>query len=111
MQQRPALDLATPRVGIHSHRIPIVDLATVDTLATVAGSYAISRLTGFSFIKTTASMFGLSVLVHHWFNIDTVLHQKFMKLIGKQMEIPADHPFIDENSTAICPMMHLWKSV
>ena len=98
--------LSTPRAGIHALRIPILDIAAVDTIGTIAGGYGISKLMNWSFTKTTAGLFGLALFFHHWYNIDTTMHRKFMDLIGHKM--PPNHPEITETSNACeCPMYKL----
>jgi len=69
--------MTTPREGIHSLRIPILDIAAVDTVATIAGAYGISRVTGWSFPKTTIGLFGVAMIAHHLFHVET----KVMELV------------------------------
>jgi len=96
-------DLSTPRQGIHSHRIPILDIATVDTVGTIAGGYVIARTMNWSFPKVTAALFALGLWMHHLYGIDTTMHRTFMQLIGKEMS-PDDRP-----CPGVCPMAYLWQ--
>ena len=101
--------LSTPRVGIHALRIPIIDVAAIDTIGTIVGGYGISKIMNWSFATTTASLFGIGLAFHHFYNIDTTMHRKFMELIGS--EIPVNHPQItDASDSTKCPMEHLWKN-
>ena len=108
-------DLSTPRAGIHSYRIPGLDIAVVDTVATLAASYAICKYTGWPFWATTIALFGVAQGFHHVYNINTPIHQKLMDLVGQKMPDDNDKTVISipENNEYIkgsCPMEHLWKS-
>ena len=96
-------ELSTPRQGIHALRIPIIDVAAVDTIGTVAGAYGLSKLMDWPFSLTTGGLFGLSVYFHHLYNIDTTVHRKIMELIG---DTSLDS---EQKSGGKCPMSHLWK--
>ena len=95
-------DLSTPRQGIHSIRIPILDIAAIDTIGTVAGAYGLSKIMDWSFFTTTAGLFAASIYFHHLYDIDTTIHKKFMELIGN-----SDPP--EQKSGSKCPMEYLWK--
>ena len=99
-------NLSTLRAGIHAHRIPILDIATVDTVGTVAIAYGISRYMDWPFLTTTVGTFAVGVGVHHMFNIQSPLHNAVMKLLGIKMEHePSATPHIQE-ATGKCPMEH-----
>lgn len=78
--------LTTPREGIHAHRIPYLDIATIDTVGTVGAGYVISKYTGWSFLTTTIGLFALSIPVHHYFRVNSTLHDKAMEVLGIDME-------------------------
>ena len=100
-------DLSTPRKGIHAYRIPILDIAAVDTVATVGAAYGISKYMNWPLLATTVGIFGLGEAFHHMYNIDTPIHQKIMQMLGIKM-----HPTVDampgSYSKGSCPMEHLW---
>ena len=79
-------DFSTPRQGIHSVRIPVLDIALVDTAATVGGAYVISKYMEWPFLYTTLGLFASSIAIHHIFKIDSKLHCSFMKLINHHEE-------------------------
>ena len=97
-------DLSTPRIGIHAMRIPILDIAAVDTIGTLAGSYGLSKWMGWSFTLTTGGLFAASLYFHHLYNVDTTVHRKFMELIGNSNLDAAP-----EQKSGKCPMSYLWK--
>lgn len=83
-------DLTTPNVGIHSHRIPFLNIATFDTLATIAGGYFIAKYMDWSIWKTTVGLFAISVPVHHLFKVHSTLHDATMKALD--IDMPEDEP-------------------
>jgi hypothetical protein len=60
-----------PREGAHAIRIPILDIALVDTAATVALAAAIAWVTGLNFLLTLAVLFVLGVVAHKVFCVRT----------------------------------------
>ena len=87
------LHLSTPRQGIHAHRIPGMDIATVDTVGTVVIAYGVSKYMNWPFLATAVGTFALGVGVHHVFKINSPLHNKVMDVLGIKMdhaEIAAD---------------------
>ena len=94
-------DLTTPREGIHAHRIPILDIATVDTVATVGAGYVISKYMNWSFLGTTIGLFALSIPVHHYFRVNSTLHNKAMDLLGIDMDM--NESTIQNDKPARCP--------
>ena len=77
--------LTTPRKGIHAHRIPFLDLATIDTLGTIGGAYLIAKYMDWSFLKTTLGLFALSIPIHHYFRVHSTLHDATMKVLDIEM--------------------------
>lgn len=71
-------DLSAPRQGMHALRIPILDVAAVDTLGTLAGAYALARFMDWPFLPTAGALFVSSIYFHHLYHIDT----KVMETIG-----------------------------
>lgn len=79
-------DFTTPRKGIHQHRLPYLDVATFDVLATIAGGYLIAKYFDWSFPKTTIGLFAISVPIHHYFKVNSTMHDATMKLLDIEME-------------------------
>lgn len=66
-----------PREGAHAIRIPILDIALVDTAATVALAAAIAWVTGLNFWLTLAVLFVVGELAHKVFCVDTKVTDVF----------------------------------
>lgn len=60
-----------PRTGIHSYRIPYVDLAFVDVGLTALGGYAIAKWFDWSVPKTIGGLMIVSVPIHMYFGVNT----------------------------------------
>jgi hypothetical protein len=100
-------DLSTPRKGIHASRIPILDIAAVDTVGTIAIAYGVSKYMNWSFLATTVGLFGLGEAFHHAYNIKTPIHDKLMQLMGITMDSQTPAPTQISRS---CPMEHVWNT-
>ena len=64
-----------PRLGIHRHRIPLVDLAVVDVLAVFLVAYLCSLGSRISFGVWLVGWFVLGVMAHALFEVPTRLNQ------------------------------------
>lgn len=62
-----------PRTGAHAIRIPVLDIALVDTVATVALAAAIAWVTGINFLLTLAVLFVVGELAHKVFCVRTAV--------------------------------------
>ena len=80
------LHLSTPRQGIHAHRMPGIDIATVDTVGTVVIAYGVSKYMDWPFLATAVGTFAVGVGVHHIFKINSPLHNKVMDVLGIKMD-------------------------
>jgi hypothetical protein len=70
--------LGEPRVGIHQWRIPFVDIAAVDVLATffVAVVMARAQRPRGSVITWFGILWAIGIALHVWFGVDTpVVHR------------------------------------
>jgi hypothetical protein len=63
-----------PRTGLHSYRIPIIDLAVIDLVLTVVGAWLLSKVLDKSFIVVLVVLLLLGVLFHASFCVDTQLN-------------------------------------
>jgi len=61
-----------PGEGSHSYRF--LNLAIVDVILTIIGSYIISRIFNYSFLNTTIFLFILAIIMHKIFCVDTTLN-------------------------------------
>ena len=61
-----------PGMGIHSYRI--FNIAIVDVLSTILGSYIISLLTNYKFIYVPIFMFILGIILHKIFCVKTTVN-------------------------------------
>jgi hypothetical protein len=102
-------DISTPRQGIHAHRIPILDIATVDTVGTLALAYGISKYMDWPFLATTVGTFAAGIGVHHVMKIDSPLHNKVMELLGITME-HNNEEMPRQYVKGSCPMQRVWNS-
>jgi hypothetical protein len=64
-----------PNEDAHSHRIPIINLATVDVILTIAASYGISKYYNTSFFIMTIILFIIGIVSHEVFCVDTQLNK------------------------------------
>jgi len=67
--------LGEPGKGAHALRIPLLDIALVDTLLTVVAAFAVSRLFGTSFLLTFIVLLVVAVAVHRALCVDTRLNK------------------------------------
>jgi hypothetical protein len=67
--------LGEPRKGAHALRIPLLDIALVDTLLTIVLAFAASRLLGTSFLLTFIVLLIVAVAVHRALCVDTRLNK------------------------------------
>ena len=63
--------LGKPNQGVHSYRI--FNIAIVDVLLTILGSYLISYFTNYKFIYTLIGMFILGIILHRLFCVRTTV--------------------------------------
>ena len=63
--------LGEPNKGIHSYRL--FDVAIVDVIMTIFGSYLISRFFNISFVYTMIFLFGLGIVLHKLFCVRTTI--------------------------------------
>lgn len=60
-----------PREGPHAHRIPLLDVATVDVVGTLVIAIIIYALVGHSLGYITLGLFILGILAHRIFGVST----------------------------------------
>ena len=101
-------DFSTPRKGIHAYRIPVLDIAAVDTVGTIAVAYGVSKYMNWSFLATTVGLFGIGEVYHHVYNIDTPIHHKLMQLLGIDMGNKTSDTHIQQPAGK-CPMEHCMR--
>lgn len=65
-----------PRQGVHKYRIPVLDIALVDTVLTVLLSIVIAKIFKVSFLLTFIVFILLGVVVHKIFCVDTKFNSK-----------------------------------
>lgn len=74
--------LGVPNEGLHSYRV--ANIAIVDVLMTIAGSYVVSRVFKTSFLWTLLFFFLLGIVLHKVFCVDTTVNMMiddaFMKI-------------------------------
>lgn len=63
--------MSTPRVGIHAPRIPLLDVAAVDTVLTVLLALIVARLMHWPFWATALGLFLVSVPAHWLAGVET----------------------------------------
>ena len=63
--------LGEPNIGIHSYRL--FNIAIMDVIITVIGSYLLSRLLKLSFKFMTIFLFFLGVVIHRLFCVRTTI--------------------------------------
>ena len=66
-----------PNEGLHSYRIPIINVAFVDVLLTVLVGYAISYYFKYSFEIILICLFILAIVLHRLFCVRTTI-DKFL---------------------------------
>lgn len=68
-----------PGKGVHETRIPILNIAFIDTLLTIIGAWFIYKYFKFkSYWKVLGVLFIVGIIVHHLFCVETRLN----KLLG-----------------------------
>lgn len=60
-----------PREGSHSTRIPILDVALTDVVATLVGGYFISQIYNLTFFNAFIVLFIISIIAHRAFCVRT----------------------------------------
>jgi hypothetical protein len=78
-----------PRSGAHKYRIPIVDLALVDTVVTLAGCLVFAYLFDLSVWKTIVVVFSIAILTHALVGVQTKLTQ-YVGLVKSDDTPPAE---------------------
>lgn len=63
-----------PYEGVHSIRIPIIDLAFIDVFFTVIAAYIISKYFEYNFVCTLLFLFLLAIFIHYIFCVNTRLN-------------------------------------
>lgn len=76
--------ISTPREGIHALRIPLLGIALIDTVGTVAAAFIISKVTGWSFVKVSLGLAAISVPVHIYYGVQTALVEKIDHLVNDE---------------------------
>jgi hypothetical protein len=64
-----------PNEDVHSHRIPIINLAAVDVILTIAAAYCISRYYNTSFFIMMIILFIIGIVSHEVFGVNTQLNK------------------------------------
>lgn len=70
-----------PYESVHKYRIPIVDLAAVDVILTIAAGSLISYFFETNLIKTNIYLFLLGIFLHFLFGVKTKLTVKISEFI------------------------------
>ena len=81
--------LGIPNQGFHTNRIPYLDVALNDTLATIGGSIILSLIikyfspTNFLiiFIACTIFLFATGIIIHRIFCVNTTLNKSIIGII------------------------------
>ncbi len=60
-----------PREDIHAARIPVLDVASVDVIATLIGGYFVSQIWGYSLFYTIITLFIIAIISHRMFCVRT----------------------------------------
>lgn len=60
-----------PNEGVHKYRI--FNIAIIDAVFTVIGSYLIARLFNYSFIRTLITIFIIGIIAHKMFCVKTTI--------------------------------------
>ena len=66
-----------PKEGIHSNTIPFLNIATFDTLGTLAIAWGVSRYWKTPFLLTLLIIFAVGELAHLAFGVETRFIKKF----------------------------------
>ena len=62
-----------PGTGVHAIRIPILDIALVDTLMTIILAFVISKFSNYSFISILVILLFLAIIFHSLFCVNSKL--------------------------------------
>ena len=71
-------------LGIHSTRIPLIDLALFDVVGTIVAAKLLSYPLRTSFSKLLLVLVIMSFVMHAWFQIDTK-GMEYVKIIAKKI--------------------------
>ena len=63
-----------PREGVHSFRLPILDIAVVDLMLTIIVAFFIARHFNKSFIDIFIILMLIAILSHQYFGVKTKLN-------------------------------------
>jgi hypothetical protein len=63
-----------PGEGVHSIRVPFLNLALVDIILTILFAIPFSKFTGYNMTVSCAVLFGLAFLLHWAFCVPTALN-------------------------------------
>lgn len=69
--------LGKPREGTHEARLPILDVASNDVMATIVGGVLIAGILGYNVFNTILVLFIISILLHRFFCVRTTV-DKFL---------------------------------
>jgi fatty acid desaturase len=68
------------RQGAHALRIPFLNVALVDVVATIVGAFLIAYFTKWSFLWTLLGLFLLGIVLHRLFCVKTTVDVFLTKL-------------------------------
>ena len=68
-----------PNEGNHKMRIPILDVAAVDVIATIVAGLIISKVFGYAFITVLIILFIISIITHRAFCVRTRVDKLLFK--------------------------------
>jgi len=64
-----------PYKGVHSYRIPLIDVALVDVICTIIGAYLLSKLfNNIPFMHMLFFLFMLGIFLHKLFCVETKIN-------------------------------------
>jgi hypothetical protein len=66
-----------PNEGAHSYRL--FNVAIVDVILTLLGSYFIAKYFNLSLLYTTIAVFVLGIIMHYLFCVDTTINKLLLK--------------------------------
>ena len=69
-----------PNTGLHSYRIPIINLALVDVIFTIITSFLISYYFNYVFWFVLLIIMVIAILIHKLFCVDTALNKFLFNL-------------------------------
>ena len=61
----------SPRKGAHASRIPLLDVATVDTIGTIVIALLVAYMLDWSYWKTVLGAFAIALFMHVLFGVRT----------------------------------------